>query len=103
MMTTSSPSSAASSAADAPAMPQPMIRMSVRMSRVLMGTSTDEIHADVDGLGRMGQGAGGDEIDARLGDGPDAVEGHVARGFEQHAAMGQGDCLFHRLEQHVVE
>src|SRR5512137_86245 len=103
MTTTSCPVSAASRAAVAPAMPQPMTRMSARMSRSLMAASTDEIHADVDGPGRVGQGSDGDVVDAGLGDGPDAVEGHVAGGLEGDAAAHEVDRLAHGLDRHVVE
>src|SRR5512137_2879901 len=95
MTTTRSPASAAPRAAVAPAMPHPTTRTSVRMSRSLMVASADEVHADVDGLGRMGQGAHRDVVDARLGHGPDPVEGHVARGLERHAAGDELDRLLH--------
>src|SRR5512140_1126993 len=91
-----------STAAGSPTL-SPASRMSTRMSRELMRTSTDESHADVDGPGRMGQGADGDKIDPRLGDGADAVEGHVPGGLERHAAPDEGDRLVHRLVRHVVE
>src|SRR4030065_543193 len=78
MTTVLRPALAASRAAEAPAMPHPMTRTSARMSRSLMAPSTHEVQADVDRLGRVGQGPDGDEIDAGLGDGSGAGAGRGA-------------------------
>ncbi len=54
----------------------------------------------------MGQGADGDDVHARCGDGADGLEIDAAAGFELHGrpqAVAQRDCFTQRGWRHVVQ
>lgn len=51
----------------------------------------------------MGEGAGGDGVDAAFSDGADRIETDGAGGFDGHATGDHPDGLAHLIWRHVVE
>src|SRR5699024_1517921 len=67
------------------------------------GAPSLDVEAEVEGRGGVGDPAGGDVVDAGLGDGADRLQGDVARGLEDGVAGDDLDRLAEQRRGHVVE